>query len=126
MRIIAATSRNLEKMVADGQFRADLYYRLNVITLNTPPLRGRLEDLPLLAEYLVDHICRQQGIPAVSYTHLDVYKRQVYVCPAIRWRLSYCAALPLAVVVLANMVASPPPRPIVSAESCLLYTSRCV
>ena len=63
VRIIAATSRHLEKMVADGLFRADLYYRLNVITLNTPPLRARLEDLPLLAEYLVDHICHQQGIP---------------------------------------------------------------
>jgi transcriptional regulator with PAS, ATPase and Fis domain len=63
VRIIAATSRNLEQMVADGSFRADLYYRLNVIALKTPPLRSRLEDLAQLAEYLVDHICRQQGIP---------------------------------------------------------------
>lgn len=63
VRVIAATSRNLEKMVADGQFRADLYYRLNVITLNTPPLRERLEDFSLLADYLVDHVCRQQGMP---------------------------------------------------------------
>ena len=77
VRIVAATSRNLEKMVADGQFRADLYYRLNVITLNTPPLRGRLEDLPLLAEYLVDHICRQQGIPVhgISPTGIERLRR---------------------------------------------------
>lgn len=63
VRVIAATSRNLEKMVADGQFRADLYYRLNVITLRTPPLRERHEDFSLLADYLVDAICRNQGMP---------------------------------------------------------------
>ena len=63
VRIIAATSRNLEKMVSAGEFRADLYYRLNVITLKTPPLRARVEDLPILAEYLLEHICRQQGVP---------------------------------------------------------------
>jgi transcriptional regulator with PAS, ATPase and Fis domain len=62
VRIIAATSRNLEKMVSAGEFRADLYYRLNVITLKTPTLRARLEDMPMLAEYQVEHICRQQGV----------------------------------------------------------------
>ena len=62
VRIIAATSRNLEKMVSTGEFRADLYYRLNVITLKTPPLRARLEDMPMLAEYQVENICRQQGV----------------------------------------------------------------
>jgi transcriptional regulator with PAS, ATPase and Fis domain len=63
VRIIAATSRNLEEMVSAGQFRADLYYRLNVITLNTPALRDRLDDMALLAEYLIEQIGRQQGIP---------------------------------------------------------------
>jgi DNA-binding NtrC family response regulator len=62
VRIIAATSRDLEQMVADGQFRADLYYRLNVITLKTPPLRERPEDMALLADYLIEQICRSQGI----------------------------------------------------------------
>jgi transcriptional regulator with PAS, ATPase and Fis domain len=63
VRIIAATSRDLEKMVADGQFRADLYYRLNVICLKTPPLRERPEDMAFLADYLIEQICRQQGMP---------------------------------------------------------------
>lgn len=63
VRIIAATSRDLEKMVADGQFRADLYYRLNVITLKTPALRERPEDMALLADYLIEQISRLQGIP---------------------------------------------------------------
>ncbi len=63
VRIIAATSRNLEKMVSAGEFRADLYYRINVITLKTPTLRARLEDMPMLAEYQVENICRQQGVP---------------------------------------------------------------
>lgn len=63
VRVIAATSKNLEQMVADGLFRADLYYRLNVLTLTPPPLRHHMEDLPLLAESLIEQICRQQGIP---------------------------------------------------------------
>lgn len=63
LRVIAATSRDLEKMVADGSFRADLYYRLNVITLYMPPLRERCEDMALLADSLADSICRQRGLP---------------------------------------------------------------
>lgn len=72
VRIIAATSRNLEQMVGAGQFRADLYYRLNVISLNTPPLRERHEDIGQLADYLVDHICRQRGLPARSLSAAGV------------------------------------------------------
>lgn len=62
VRVIAATSRDLEAMVADGEFRADLYYRLNVITLRTPPLRERFDDLQPLTEYLLDEIARRHGM----------------------------------------------------------------
>ena len=63
VRVVAATSRDLEAMVAAGGFRADLYYRLNVITLRTPPLRERFEDIQQLAEYLLEEIARRHGMP---------------------------------------------------------------
>ncbi len=60
-RIIAATNRNLEKEVTEGNFREDLYYRLNVIHIRMPPLRERTEDIPLLVQYFLDKYSKQQG-----------------------------------------------------------------
>jgi len=53
VRIVAATNRNLEEMVADGTFRRDLYYRVNVIKIQIPPLRDRMEDVPLLVDHFM-------------------------------------------------------------------------
>lgn len=63
LRVVAATNRSLEQRVAQGAFREDLFYRLNVLTLRTPPLRDHLEDIPLLSESLLERICRRLGCP---------------------------------------------------------------
>src|SRR5262249_22297046 len=63
IRLIAATNRNLEQAIKDGDFREDLYYRLNVIRLNMPPLRERREDITPLAIYFAEKYSRQCNRP---------------------------------------------------------------
>jgi formate hydrogenlyase transcriptional activator len=61
VRLVAATHRNLERMMAEKQFRSDLYYRLNVFPIEMPPLRERSEDIPLLVRHFVQHFARQMN-----------------------------------------------------------------
>jgi DNA-binding NtrC family response regulator len=61
VRIIAATSKNLEKEVAEGRFRLDLYYRLNVFPISLPPLRQRREDIPLLVDHFIRYYSKKSG-----------------------------------------------------------------
>jgi transcriptional regulator with PAS, ATPase and Fis domain len=61
VRIISATNRNLKKMAEEGTFRKDLYYRLNVIPLTVPPLRNRVDDIPLLARHFVRKHAEKMG-----------------------------------------------------------------
>src|SRR5262245_22134250 len=68
IRIIAATNIDLKKMVKEGTFREDLFYRLNVVPVRLPPLRSRGEDLPLLAQYFVRKSCEANGLAARTLT----------------------------------------------------------
>jgi DNA-binding NtrC family response regulator len=70
IRIIATTNVSLQTMVEQGRFRADLYYRLNVIPLSLPPLRERLDDIPVLGEYFAAKFAKQSGRPT-PYLHPD-------------------------------------------------------
>ena len=65
-RVICATNRDLKTMVDNGTFREDLYYRLNVVTINVPPLRERAEDIPLLTEYFIRKYCTTMNRPPMS------------------------------------------------------------
>ncbi len=66
VRVICATNADLPQMVADGRFREDLFYRINLITLHLPPLRERIEDIPLLVNHFISSACKANGIKPVS------------------------------------------------------------
>ena len=67
-RIIASTNTNLRQAMEEGQFRADLYYRLNVVSIKTAPLRERKEDIPVLVSYFIKQVSAKYGIPRKSIT----------------------------------------------------------
>src|SRR5208283_5057470 len=61
VRVLAATHRDLSALVAEGKFREDLLYRLNVVPIEMPPLRERVPDIPLLLEYFIDRFGKRAG-----------------------------------------------------------------
>ena len=81
VRIIAATHRNLADEVAAGRFREDLYYRLNVVEILIPPLRERLEDIPLLAEFFLQRITKQNGLARIRLTAEAINTLQTHSWP---------------------------------------------
>ena len=77
VRAIVATNRNLKKAVEEGQFREDLYFRLDVLTIELPPLRDRIEDLPLLINHFRDKLAKRLGItaPTIQPGVIDAFRR---------------------------------------------------
>lgn len=81
IRVIAATNRNLEQMVADGLFRADLYYRLNVLPIYIPPLRERKEDIALLAKEFIKRVCHDLKRPVFRFSQNAIENMVQYGWP---------------------------------------------
>ncbi|HEX2162864.1 MAG TPA: sigma-54 dependent transcriptional regulator [Thermoanaerobaculia bacterium] len=81
VRVIAATNRNLEDEIAAGRFREDLFYRLNVVPIRTPPLRERLEDVPLLVDYFVRRYAAQN-----NYRPREIEPEALELLASLPWR----------------------------------------
>jgi len=81
VRIIAATNRNLEQCVRDGEFREDLFFRLNVLNLQIPPLRERIEDLKELSEYFIDTVSAGLGVKPSRLSNEELAFLSAYQWP---------------------------------------------
>ena len=80
-RIISATNRDLEQYIREGRFREDLYYRLNVFRIQLPPLRERRDDIPLLAEHLLQKLCSRMGTRVYTLSPEALEKLMAYPFP---------------------------------------------
>ncbi len=80
-RLVAATHRDLAEETAAGRFRQDLYYRLNVIACELPPLRERGKDIILLANHFLERYCKQYGLPEMRFDSVDDAKMMAYSWP---------------------------------------------
>ena len=80
-RVILATNEDLEQLVAEGRFRQDLYYRINVINIELPPLRERISDIPLLAEHFLRTVCEESGRQVRGFSNEAMAAMQRYRWP---------------------------------------------
>jgi two-component system response regulator FlrC len=110
VRIIATTNRALDKMVKAGEFREDLFYRLNVIPLHVPPLRSRPLDIDLLARHFLETSCAENGLPAKTVAPESLAKLKNYPWPGNVRELQN--------VMERSVLLSP--EPVISAERILL------
>ena len=81
VRILSATHKNLAALVAEGKFREDLFYRVNVIEVRVPPLRERLEDIPELVEFIIKRLGKQTGMKSLSITEAALKTLGTYHFP---------------------------------------------
>ena len=91
VRLVAATNRNLEQLVRDGKFREDLFFRLNVVRLTMPPLRARIEDIPLLLAHFIKVFSDENGVPPLTVESGALRTLQAYPWPGnIRELRNFC------------------------------------
>jgi DNA-binding NtrC family response regulator len=76
VRVVAATNKDMQKEIEDGNFREDLYHRISVIVIHVPSLSQRIEDIPLLANHFINEICTEYGMPLKSISDAAVKKLQ--------------------------------------------------
>jgi len=81
VRILAATNKNLENMIESGEFREDLFYRLNVIPIEIPPLRERISDIPILLEYYLDYYAVELKVHPIKFSSQAMRLLQGYSFP---------------------------------------------
>jgi formate hydrogenlyase transcriptional activator len=81
VRIVAATNRDLERLVDEGSFRSDLYYRLNVFPITMPPLRDRADDIPALARHFAAQCARRMGRPVPTIPNATIEALQQWKWP---------------------------------------------
>lgn len=81
VRVVAATNRNLEQLIVDGEFREDLFYRLSVFPVDVPPLRDRGEDIIQLAQHFLEKVCNDFGRPPMTLTRAQANSLQDYNWP---------------------------------------------
>ncbi len=74
VRVVAATNKNLKEMIAKGEFREDLYYRINVINVMLPSLKERTEDIPILMDFFVQKRCEEAGLPLKTFSKKTLEK----------------------------------------------------
>ncbi len=81
VRIVAATNVDLKQAVKEGRFREDLFYRLNVISIDLPPLRNRKEDIPLLVEHFIQKFCKENNKPMCTFSSAALHALMDYNWP---------------------------------------------
>ncbi|MCX7942945.1 MAG: sigma-54 dependent transcriptional regulator [Deltaproteobacteria bacterium] len=81
IRVIAATNKDIKKLISEERFREDLFYRLNVVSINMPPLRERSEDIPLFVDRFIESVCRENGLVKKRITDRALKRLMEYSWP---------------------------------------------
>ena len=116
IRVVAATNCDLAQKIDQGRFREDLYYRLNVVPLNVPPLRRRPDDVPVLARHFVEKICRSESMPVKILTPQAIDRLTTYSWPGNVRQLENAMEMAVAlsgdrgVLSAADFPLGPPPK----------------